>query len=786
MRSLTRKLWRELWHLRGQVLAIALVMAGGVGVCVMSLSTYDSLLTTRDTYYRDYGFADVFASLKRAPQSLARRIQAVPGVAALETRVVAQVNLSLPNFSDPISGLLVSVPNFGPPRLNRLHMVSGELPDSRRDELVISDAFAEAHGLKPGDAMSAIINGRHREMRISGIALSPEYIYQIAPGAMMPDYKRFGVMWMAERRLAAAYDMDGAFNSVVIQVQRGVNPQTVIDRLDPLLDRYGGQGAYGREDQFSNRFLQEEFAILEMMAYLFPVIFLSVAVFLINVVVTRLISTQRDLIAVLKAFGYGNGRIAWHYTELVLLISALGIGAGIALGLWLGRGMTAIYTEFYRFPILLYRIDLSVLLLVIGLTVGIAMLGSLRAVLRSARATPAEGMRPEAPPIYRASRLETLSIHNRLAQTTRMILRHLERSPGKSFMSVLGIALACAIMMVGNFQQDAAQLMMHVQFQLAQKQDLEVTLTEPTSNEVLYSLASLPGVLYAEGIRSVPVTVRYRQHSYRTSIHGLPAERHLQEALDTELRPLALPAEGVVLTKRLAEKFGLKPGDSLEVEVHEGERPRRQIRIAALSQQYFDMAVYMRRDQLNRLLREGRAINRAALAIDPRYADDIYRRLKEMPRVVGVTIRQTVIDSFRDTLQRVLLTFTLINAALGAVIAFGVVYNTVRIALAERGRELASLRVLGYTRGEVAYILLGELSLLTLAAIPLGFAIGAVLCGFMAEAMASDLYRIPLVLSPFTYAFSALVVILSAAASGALVWWRIRRMDLVEVLKTRE
>ncbi len=785
MRALTLKLWRELWHLRGQVLAIALVMAGGVSVCVMSLSTYDSLLTTRDTYYREHGFADIFANLKRAPKSLARRIEALPGIASVEPRVVAQVNLSLPDFSDPISGVLVSIPAAGP-RLNRLHIAAGRMPDSRRDEVLISDTFAAAHNLSSGAAIQAVINGRKRELTVVGIALSPEYIYQIPPGSIMPDFARFGVMWMPEQRLATAFNMEGAFNDIVIQVQPQATIQDIIDQLDPMLQPYGGQGAYGRDLQLSNRFLREEFNGLKMMAYLFPAIFLSVAVFLINVVVARLVSTQRDLVAVLKAFGYSTGAIAWHYAKLVILISILGIGTGVGAGAWLGRGMTSLYTEFYRFPVLLYQVDPTMVLAVVLITTAFALVGSLRAVLHAANIAPAEGMRPENPPTYRLSWLEQAGFYKPLAQTSRMILRHLQRRAGKSLLAIVGIALACAIMMVGNFQQDAAKLMMHVQFQLAQKQDLELTLIEPAADQVLSSLSALLGVRYAEGIRSVPVTIRHQQHEYRTSIHGLPRERHLQHALDTELKPIQLPSAGIVLTKRLADNFNLNVGDQVEVEIHEGQRPRRMVQVNGLSQQYFDMAIYMRRDKLNELLHEGPVINRVALAIDERYQNDIYRRLKEIPRIAGISIRQSVIASFHDALQRVLVAFTLINAILGTVIAFGVVYNTIRIALAERGRELASLRVLGYTRGEVAYILLGELSLLTLAAIPIGFLLGAALCGFMTSMMASDLYRIPLVLSAYTYAFSALVVILSAAASGAIVWWRIRNMDLVAVLKTRE
>lgn len=785
--ALQRKLWRELWAMRGQALAIVGVIVGGVAVCVMSLSTYQSLLQTRDAYYRDYGFADVLASLKRAPERYAQRLMEIPGVAAVDTRVVAGVNLQVPGFDEPITGKLVSVPDHGQPRLNRLHLVRGRMPDSRRDnEVLIGSSFADAHELQPGDSLVAILNGRYRKMRIVGIALAPEYIYQIAPGAFFPDYKRFGVLWMARKPLATAYDMDGAFNDVAVQLQAGSSVADVIDRLDALLNRYGGLGAYGREDQFSNKFLQGEFQQLRTMAFLFPVIFLGVAVFLLNVVLTRLINTQREIVAVLKAFGYSTAAVAWHYCQLVLLITGMGIVLGYVLGVYLGQGMTRVYADYYVFPVLLYEANPLMLAAIALLTTAAALLGTLRSLWRATALPPAEAMRPEPPVKYRPTLVERLGLQRLLSQASRMMLRHLERKPGKSALSILGIALATAVMMVGNFQEDAVQFMLHVQFKLAQQQDLDVSFTEPTEQKALYSLRSLPGVNYAEGQRNVAVRLRYEQRTYLTSVQGLPDDRHLQAVLDTDLEPVPLSDDGLMLTKRLAARLGARPGDQVQLEVLEGKRPVRSVTLTALSQQFLGLGAYMRLADLNTLLREGPVISNALLSIDKDRASDIYRRLRDMPRVAGINLRDTVIASFNESMERVMLIFTLVNSLLGGVITFGVVYNTVRINLAERSRELASLRVLGYTHAEVAYILFGELALMTLLAIPLGFAIGAALCAWMAASFGSDLYRIPLVLTPNTYALSALVVLLSTLLSSVVVWRKLRQLNLVEVLKTRE
>jgi len=367
-----------------------------------------------------------------------------------------------------------------------------------------------------------------------------------------------------------------------------------------------------------------------------------------------------------------------------------------------------------------------------------------------------------------------------------MIARHIGRRPVKSLLSVVGIALACAILMVGRFQEDALDFMVDVQFRLAQREDLTVTFVEPASRRSLHELRSLRGVEHGEPFRTVPARLRFQHRSYRTSIQGIEAESSLHRILDMKLRPVAIPPAGVVLTDHLGGILGVRPGDLLTVEVLEGSRPVRQVPVAALAKQYVGVSAFMELGALNRLMREGSAISGAYLAADERFLPAIYGTLKGMPRVAGTTIREDAIRSFYETLGETLLIFTFINTLLAGTIAFGVVYNSARIALSERSREMASLRVLGYTRGEISYIMLGELFALTLAAVPIGFLVGRGLCGYIAASLKSDLYRVPLILEPDTYAFAAAVVLASTCISGIAVVRKLGRLDLVSVLKARE
>jgi putative ABC transport system permease protein len=787
MLALDKKLWRELWAMRLQALAIAMVIVSGVSIFIMSLSTLDSLYGTRERYYLENHFADVFASLKRAPLSVQQRIEEIPGVDKVETRVVAYVNFDVEGFADPVSGHLISLPDNSRGLLNQIYLTKGRLVEPGRDnEVLVSREFANAHHLKPGDKLHATINGRRKKLTIVGIALSPEYIYQIAPGAMFPDYKRYGVFWMARKPLATAYDMDGAFNNVALTVTPGTHVETLLDQLDNLLKPYGGIGAIARKDQHSHRFLTEELKQQKTIATVFPIIFFGVAAFLLNVVISRLISLQREQIAVLKAFGYSNFAVGLHYAKLVVMIVSIGIVGGIILGIQFGRGLSNIYMDFYSLPFMIYVLKPQVVVGAALISIGVALLGTWHAVRNAARLPPAQAMRPEPPAIYHATVVERLGLQRLFSQPTRMILRHIERKPFKSLLTTMGIAMACGIIMVSGFQEGAMKYMVDVTYGMSQREDLIAIYTEPTSQKSLYSLRGLKGVEHVEGFRVVPAELQFEHRSYRTAVNGINPEGSLMRLLDTDLKPIHVPPDGVILTDYLAELLHIRPGDLLTIEVLEGNRPIVQVPVLGTAKQYLGVNAYMQRDALNRLLKEGHALTGALMSVDRKYIRHVYADLKGMPRIAGVVEQESAIEAFWDNIATTILFFAFISTLLGATVSFGVVYNSMRIALSERNRELASLRVLGFERGEVAYILLGELGLLTLAAIPLGMLIGYGLCAYLAFQFDSDLYRVPLVLGLRVYALAGLTVVVSALISGWMIWRNLGHLDMVAVLKTKE
>lgn len=778
---------RDLNNMRAMVFVIALMIVSGIATFVTLLSTLDSLKSTQQAYYHDYYFSNVFASLKRAPNGVVSRIREIPGINRVEARIFAGANLEISGFDETIRALFISLPDEGRPLLNRLYLRSGRRPAPySSDEAVVGDAFAEAHHLKVGDRMTAVINGHQKVIRVVGIGLSPEFIYQANPGSIIPDFERFAILWIGRNSLEAAYDMQGAFNNVTASLTYHANEAEVIRRLDNILEPYGGLGARGREDQQSHFYITEELNQLGQMATIIPTIFLAVAAFLLNVVIGRLIQTQQGQIAILKAFGYRNAEVGWHYVQMVSVIVIIGLSGGVALGMYLGKLLAGVYADFYRFPFLHYRLDFKVLLAAAGVSFGAAFAGVLFAVRRAVLLPPAQGMLAESPRIYKRNWVEKIGLATYLDQPTKMILRQLSRNRLKTVLSMIGIAFAASLVMLGRMSEDSVNYAVGVEFRQAQPYDLSVSFEDAVSEHALTEIKRIPGVYYAEAYRNLPVRLRFRQRDYLTSIQAYPKNRILKPLLDENQQAVQLPDYGVVLTGKLGDILGVKVGDTLKVEVLEKSRRVLKIPVAGFMNQFFGLGGYMSMEELNRILPEKHLISGAYMNIDNRYEDKITGDLKESPRVAEILSTRQIIDKFYESTAQTWLIMAFFVSLFAAATAFSVVYNNARISLSERNRELASLRVLGFTRGEISYILLGELWMVVLLAIPVGMGLGWGLTLFMVWSLETDLYRIPMNITGITYSLSAVTIIVSALVSSVVLRSRLNKLDLIGVLKTRE
>ncbi|NML16610.1 ABC transporter permease [Azohydromonas caseinilytica] len=790
MKALNVKLLRDLRRMWSQALTIALVVASGVGGFLTSLSAVDSLAWARDSYYAEGRFADVFAVLKRAPDALEESLRALPGVAEVQTGVEAMVRVEIPGLPDPVIGQLVGLELRAPQRLNRVSVSAGQplQPDGggQRDGAIpalVSEGFAKARQLKFGDTLGVLVNGRQRQLRIVGTALSPEFIFAGLWG--MPDQRGYGVFWIDREVLEAAYDLRGAFNRVTVRLAPGASEPTVIAALQQRLAPYGGRDVVGRANQSSHVMLDDEIKSQRVFGTVLPAIFLGVAAFLLNVVVSRLVSTQREQIAALKALGYPNVAIALHYLKLVLLIVALGLLLGLLLGERLGAMFTALYAEFYRFPRFEHRVAPGLMALSAAITAATAVLGTLGAILATVRLAPAEAMRPPAPGRYRRTLLERLGVR-RLAPALRMVLRNMERRPLRTALSVGGIAAAVAITILGNFLRDAIEEVVDTQFTLSLRGDVSVWLNDPVDDAARLELARLPGVLGVESTRFVPVDFSHGQRRERGLIRGYAPRAELYRVIDVHRRQVLLDQRGLVLTDRLADKLGVRPGDTVRAEVLVGRPRTLELTVAGTVSEMMGLNAYIDRRELNRLLGEGDLSGGFVLSVQRGSEAALLEATKRIPRIAGAFSKATMLRNMEEISARNVRIMSTLLTTFAVVIAVGVVYNNARIALAERGWELASLRVLGFTRAEVSALLLGELALAIAVAIPLGMLLGYGLTHGVAEALKSDHFYFPPVIRARTYAWAALAVVAAGLGSALVVRRRIDRLDMVAVLKTRD
>jgi putative ABC transport system permease protein len=785
--ALHRKFLRDVGRLRGQVLTIALVLAGGIMSFVALQGTYVSLVRSRDAYYDRQRFAHVFATLERAPESVAARVEALPGVATVQTRVAKQVALPMEGMPRPASGRLLSLPVAGEPATNAVHLRSGRLPErDRDDEVVLLEAFAAAHGLEPGHRIRAVIGGKLRQLRVVGIALSPEFVYVLRPGSFADDPAGYAILWMNRAPLAAAFQLDGAFNDVSLLLQPDADARAVRAALDRLLLPYGCDGAVLRADQASNEILTSELGTLSALAWMMPVMFLGVAAFLVNVVLGRLVTLQRPEIATLKAVGYGDGALRAHYAGLVAVVLVPGAALGLAGGWWLGRLMVGLYATVFRFPDARFEPSVAVVAAGILLSGVAALAGALMAVRAAVRLPPAEAMRPPAPAAYHRTLLERLRLSALAGPTGMMVLRELERRPVRTVLSALGIAGALALLVLGRFALDSVEAYLEGTLRREQRQDLSVSFDRPVSPRALRELAALPGVRQAEGLRAIAARVRHEHRARDAVVVGLPAGGTLRRLVEKGGGVVPVPPDGIVVTAQLAEVLGLRLGDRPEVELREGARPVVRPVVAGFVDEAMGLQLYARQELVARLEGDAGALGSALLTVDPAHAAAVEERLRRLPRVIEVTDLRADVRRMRDMQAAVEDVRAIVCVVLAATVIFGVVYNNARIALATRARELGSLRVLGFSSREIASILIGGMVVELVLAIPIGLYLGRAWARLVMQTAAQEQFRWEAVVSPGTDLLAVLVAALAVAASALWVRRNVDRLDLIGVLKTRE
>ena len=787
MRAINKKLLRDFRRLSLQAVAIALVLACGVAILLTSVGMHKALSETRDAYYERNRFADVFAQAKRVPLSLLPEIERIDGVIGVEARISGAAILDIAGSTRTAVGHIISYPESSEPLLNVPVLVSGRLPDPlKSDEVLVNAPFAEANKFQLDDTFGANINGQKRELVIVGTALSPEFVYTIGPGALMPDNEAFGIIWMPERTVAAAFDMDGAFNDVSLSLAAGIQQDAVIDRLDILLAPYGGLAAYGRSNHQSDAFLDAQLKELKGMAIVLPPVFFAISGFLVSMVMSRIITLERSEIGLLKAVGYTNAEICLHYLMLAALVAVVGVVIGWITGTALARATAWQYAQFFDFPYVIFQVPYWVYA-VAGLAgVATTSLGAAQGALKAATLAPAIAMQPPSPPRFKRTFMDDAMARMRLTQSTVMILRSLLRWPLRSTFTALGLALAVASVISATFISDALDEIIDFAFHQTNRQDAMLLFAEDLPEAALEDVRNLPGVLQAEGQQFHAAKLRNGHLEKRVTIESRHPDSNLSRILDTDGNTVDTPAGGIVLSERLAEQLGAQVGEQIQVEFLSGRRETVQVGVTMIVELHFGLGAYMDFEYMNALFRQAPRISAANITLDKSQINALHAAIKNTPRIAGLAEMTENRRSFQATIEQNVFVMNTIYVVIAVLITIGVTYNAARIQLSERARELASLRILGFGRGEVSYILMGEMMLIAVIAQPFGWLIGSWIAQLMTNAFTSDLYAIPLILKPATFTKASLVVLIASALSLLIVQRRLDRLDLVSAMKTRE
>jgi putative ABC transport system permease protein len=789
MVMLWRKLLRDLRENWGVNLACVLVIALGI----MSFNAFrmavDNLETARDKFYQSCRFADGFATVKQMPAERLSRLEEIPGIDQVQGHLRQDVTVYMPEWGQNLTLRMVAFEPGDAMGLNQVLQSQGPGVAEGSDEILLGVGFAKAHGLQAGDSLDIIYQGQKHSLTMAGTGQSPEFIYLVPDsGAMFSDAARFDVAFMDREALEDLTGHKGLVNEVAFTLRPGVDFDQVKNQVEEILSPYDLYSLVSAEDQISNFMLAQEIKGVNATSNSIPAIFIAIAAFILYLMLRRMVEQQRVQIGTMKAVGYGNAQIIIHYSLYGAFIGVSGAVLGSLTGILVSGAMTEMYKLYFNLPDLINRVSFRYGLLSLAFAAipcfGAAFLGA-RSVLRL---EPSQAMQPATPKRTRRLLIERVkAVWEPLGMMGRMALRNLFRNPGRSLFTLLGTSLAFALMWFIFSYNLLIDLMIMNQLEMAQRYDFKVTLAQPApARELADSLMRLEGADTAEPMMYAAVTLRQGPYSEETSITGLPEHSELYKILDKGEKIMALPPEGLVLSKSLADKLHTKAGQLIYLESPYLSEPV-QIYVTEVVEQYFGMENFMPLERLGQLLGIGDSASAAMIRTsgDRGTVDRLEEKLLLAKGVAGVENKSAMKKMYEDLMapmNSIIFSMTLV----GVFTAFAVIYSTGTVSLSERQREISSSKVLGMTDGEIMTLLIMENGILSLLGGLLGVPLTKAMMLMMQRQFATELYSLPARLDPVGLVYSLVSLGVALVLSMLAMMRRVRRLDLVVVLKTRE
>lgn len=790
--TLFNKLLRTIWNTRGQFLSLTIVVSLGIMTYICMSNTYYNLQNNMAKFYLECDFADYYFQVASVPQQVVDQIKAIPGVSEAAGRVIKDI----PAIKQDRERATVRVVGYPLPlnkTINRLHMYSGrvfsEQPLNGSMEAVTDAQFAAANKLSPGSTLIVVANGREVPLTVIGTGTTPEFSYPVKDiTTMLNDPSRFGVIMLSQNQAQKLLNSVGQVNSIVIKLAPGSNVYRVKEEVKSILKPYGYQGDYAKKDQSSNAFLRDQLRQLRAETRVIPTIFLIVAVAIQFVMLGRMIKTHRLQIGIMKALGYSDGQIIWHYTSYALLIGLTGTAVGILAGLGLSRYLTNVYLSFYNLPHYANKAYSGAILVAILLGVGVGLVSGWLASRRIVSINPSESMRPEPPTKGRKVVFEQWRwFWNRISSSWKMALRGIGRHPTRFWVTVMGVAFATGLLVVSMFFHDSIGSIEQRAYYTEQNFDLMAKFSSPLDEKTTGLIAKINGVTWAEPIIEIPVRITSNQKSSDIILQGLPSDCRMKVVEGKNGQQLYVPPLGMVVGLKTAEKLNLKVGDLIQVETKLGIGSNQvsTVRVAGISRQAAGKNAFASMKTASELLRENHLVSGVMMTVDPGRYQAVEAALSEMPGVADIVSRDKEVKNFNrnmDSLQVTMKILTLFAVLLGCAIS----YNSSVISFNERCRELATLRVIGMKSSEIASILGNETILQCFLGLCLGLPLGRLLAEGVARMVSSEVYEFQAMVFTKTYTTSVALTIAFVLAGFLVAVRGVKQLNLLEILKNRD
>ncbi len=792
VKVLDRKLLRELWHQKGLIVAITMLVSVGIMCFIFMRSAHHNLKLAQAKYNAQCRMADFWINIKKAPVAELNELLSIPGISELRPRIQFLCTVDLPQARDPINGLVLSMPDQRQPVINDVVLKrGGYFTEQRRDEVLVNNAFARKHGIIPGDVIHLILNNRRQELHVVGTAISSEFIYLVGPGAISPDPEHFGVFYLKQSFAEEVFGFDGAANQVLglLTPEMRAHPDELLRTAERKLKPFGVFSVTPLRDQPSHRFLTDEIRGIGTFAGLMPIIFLAVAALVLNVLLMRLIDQQRVVIGTLKGLGYSNAELFWHFTKFSGIIGLVGGFVGWGLGYYMGGVMTARYQMMFEFPELKSNVYPDLYLVGLAIGMSCSLIGSIRGARQALSLQPAEAMRSKPPSKGGRIWLERIpALWSRLSSGWRMVLRNMIRHRARTIVGVFAAAMGAGVLSCGLLLQASMNYLIDFQFSKIDCSEIDLSFKDERSIDSVADALRLPGVEHAEPVLDVACEFFNGPYRRKGVIRGLLPNARLTVPRDVTEERIPIPQVGVTMTRKLAELLHLKPGDMLEFEPVKGLRERCRVPIVTLADSYMGLTVYADINYLSKLIDEDLAVTGVQMKVDdrPESMQELVKSMKRLPVVQTYISRKSTISNLNATLVEMQNFFINVMTFFAGVIFFASLLNMSLISLAERRREVATFLVQGYSHWQVGLNFLRETLLTAGIGTVLGFPLGYLLCWWLTKNYDTEMFRFPLRTSPVVWITTSLWGLGFALASHAVVHREIVTMDWRDALSVKE